>query len=292
MKIFLCVAIFSVFSAASLSAQNVSGKWYGKITQGPGGYSQLYDLELDLNQGSNITGESYSYITDILDARVGLSGSLSGNHLELQEYKNQIRQEKLPFSWVLCIKKFVVTYRKEGDIEYLQGDWSGVSKEDGDACVPGKIILSRTKSELQYFFDKGGFNIPIPPDSPIPVFTSDFNNTVINKISEIIVNHPTLQIRIYDYLKVDNDTVSVYLNRNSLVKSAGISKRAVKIDFNLDTRLDLNEILLFAENLGKIPPNTSLMEIIDGRHTYKLKIESDKQKTAAIYLRYQPILQR
>lgn len=292
MKILHYVAIFSLLSTLSVSAQDVSGKWYGKITQGPGGYSQLYDLELDLNQGTNITGESYSYITDILDARVGLSGSISGNYIELQEYKNLIRQEKLPFSWVLCIKKFVVTYRKEGDIEYLQGDWIGVSKEDGDSCVPGKIILSRTKPELQLFFDKGGFNNPIPPDTPIPVFTADFNNTTVAKVSEIIVTHPTLQIRLFDYLKVDNDTVSVYLNRNSLAKNIGISKRAVKIDFNLDTRIDLNEILLFAENLGKIPPNTSLMEIIDGRHTYRLKIESDKQKTAAIYLRYKPLIQK
>lgn len=287
MKIFLYVAIFSMLVCIPAFAQDVSGKWYGKITQGPGGYSQLYNLELDLKQRTGITGESYSYIPDILDARVGLSGSIKGNYIELQEFKDLVKEERLPLTWVLCIKKFVLTYRAEGNIEYLQGDWSGVSKEDGDECVPGKIVLARTKQDLQTFFDKGGFNVPIPAP-PVPVFTSNFNNTTVTKVSEIEVTHPTLQIRLYDYLKVDNDTVSVYLNRTRLAHAEGLSKRAVKIDFQLDPRIDLNELLLFAENLGKIPPNTSLMEIIDGKHTYRLKIESDKQKTAAIYLRYKP----
>jgi hypothetical protein len=288
MKMLLYAAVFSLL-ITSASAQNVSGKWYGSISQGPGGYSRLYDLELDLSQKENITGESYAYITNVLDARVGLTGTIKGNHVELQEDKKLIYQEKIPLTWVLCIKNFVLTYRDEGDREYMQGEWTGVSKEDGGACVPGKIILSRSKTDLQLFFSKGGFNNPVPPDSPIPAFTSDFNSTAVTKITEIEVHQPLLQIRLYDYLKVDNDTVSVYLNRNSLSKNIGISKRPVRINFNLDTRIDINEILLFAENLGKIPPNTSLMEIIDGRHTYRLKIESDKQKTAAIYLRYKPV---
>lgn len=282
------VAIFSLFVYSPVLAQDVSGKWYGKITQGPGGYSQLYDLELDLNQKTTITGESYSYIPDILDARVGLTGSIKGDRVVLQESKDLIRQEKLPLTWVLCIKKFILSYRTEGNVEYLQGDWSGVSKEDGEDCVPGKIILSRTKPELQQFFTNGGFEAPVPAE-PVPVFSPDFNNTIVNKVSEIEVNHPSLQIRLYDYLKVDNDTVSVYLNRKNLAHREGLSKRAIKIDFYIDTRIPVNEILLFAENLGKIPPNTSLMEIIDGKHTYRLKIESDKQKTAAIYLRYKPL---
>jgi hypothetical protein len=287
MRIVLYVAIFNLLFTGSALAQNVSGKWYGKITQGPGGYSELYDLELDLNQKKSITGESYSYIPGILDARVGLDGWIKGTHVELQEYKDLVRQERLPVTWVLCIKNFVLTYRNEGNIEYLLGDWTGVSKDDSLDCVPGKIVLARTKPELQQFFDKGGFNAPIPVES-LPVFTSDFNNTAVTKVSEIEVTHPSLQIRLYDYLKVDNDTVSVYLNRKSLAKREGLSKRAIKIDFYLDPRIDLNEILLFAENLGEIPPNTSLMEIIDGKRTYRLKIESDKQKTAAIYLRYKP----
>jgi len=294
MKMLLYVAIFSLV-ITSVSAQDISGKWYGKITQRPGGYSQLYDLELELSQNSqkNISGESYAYITYILDARVGLSGSIKGDHIELQEYKELIRQEKIPLTWVLCIKKFIMTYRKEGNIEYLQGDWSGVSKDDEESCVPGKIILARSKEDIQLFLANGGFNNPIPVSTPsdllLPVFTPDFHNTDINKVTEIEVNHLSLQIRLYDYLKIDNDTVSVYLNRNALAKNVRISKQPVKIDFNLDTRIDINEILLLAENLGEIPPNTSLLEIIDGKHIYRLKIESDKQKTAAIYLRYKPL---
>jgi hypothetical protein len=91
-----------------------------------------------------------------------------------------------------------------------------------------------------------------------------------------------------DYSRVDNDTVSVYLNRLPIAKNIWISKRAAVINFKIDTRISLHELLLYAENLGQIPPNTSSLLIVDGSRTHRIQIESDKQKTAAIYLRYKP----
>jgi hypothetical protein len=339
MRIFLCLAIFTLLVAAA-SGQDISGKWYGKLTQGPGGYSELYSLDLDLTQSKQLGGESYAYMGDSLDVRIGLSGSIDGDKVRLKEYEDRILKEVVPVPWIICIKKFFLTYRKEGNREYLQGDWTGwgkvtehvgcpinnpirkwtrgeeniylrdslslsrindnVNTQDcfpdsisgGGRCIPGDIILARSKEDLEVFFANGGFNNPIPAsspiESPIPVFTPDFHNTEIKKVTEIVVNHPSLQIRLYDYLRIDNDTVSVYLNRDVLAKNIRVSKQAVKLDFKLDTRIDLNEILLFAENLGQVPPNTSLIEIIDGSKKYRLKIESDKQKTAGIYLRYKP----
>ena len=49
--------IFLSFLTQEILGQNISGKWYGKITQGPGGYSQLYDLEMNLTQKKNIWGD-------------------------------------------------------------------------------------------------------------------------------------------------------------------------------------------------------------------------------------------
>ena len=60
------------------------------------------------------------------------------------------------------------------------------------------------------------------------------------------------------------------------------------IKFQIDKRIILHELLLYAENLGLVPPNTSELILIDGETRHRVMIVSDKQKTAAIYLRYKP----
>ncbi len=99
-----------------------------------------------------------------------------------------------------------------------------------------------------------------------------------------MVTHSDLQIQIVDYMKVDNDTVSVYLNRNLLAKNIRIDKRPAL----LNTRIELHELLLYAENLGQVPPNTSEMIVVDGDKRHRVMIVSDKEKTAAVYLKYKP----
>jgi len=87
-------------------------------------------------------------------------------------------------------------------------------------------------------------------------------------------------------MKPDNDTVSIYLNREILAKNIQISKRPALIKFQIDKLIVLHELLLYAENLGLVPPNTSELILIDGETRHRVMIVSDKQKTAAIYLRY------
>ncbi len=283
------------FSFQSSFSQNIHGRWIGKITQQPGGYSQLYDLELDLNQRKNIWGDSYAYDGDSVQIRIGLSGFIDKGSIRLNESVGWIREDKVPFSWIPCVKKFVLAHRVEGDFEYLEGTWSGVSKDNpADPCFPGKVILSRTIEGLNKFLEEHRDSVvtpqPIATASVPPVlnFSSRFLDTEPKKITEITVTHPDLQIQIVDYMKVDNDTVSVYLNRNLLAKNIRIDKRRALISFKLDTRVELHELLLYAENLGQIPPNTSEMIVVDGDKRHRVMIVSDKEKTAAVYLKYKP----
>lgn len=292
----LSLCIIVLFNFQSSLSQNIQGRWIGKITQQPGGYSQLYDLELDLSQRKNIWGESYAFEGDSVQIRFGLSGFIEKDSIRLNESLGWIREDKVPYNWIACVKQFVLAYRKEGIFEYLEGRWSGVSKNDAsDPCFPGKVILSRTLEGLNKFLEDRKDSIivtePIVTASitpPVLNFKLDFLNTEPKKITEIVVTHPDLQIQIVDYMKVDNDTVSVYLNRNLLAKNIRISKRPALLTFKLDTRLELHEILLYAENLGLVPPNTSEMILIDGEQRHRVMIVSDKEKTAAVYLKYKP----
>lgn len=291
----LIVIIISLSFQYSFS-QSIHGKWIGKITQQPGGYSQLYDLELDLNQRKNIWGDSYAFDGDSVKIRIGLSGFFDKDSIRLNESVGWIREDKVPFTWIACVKNFVLAYRKDDNFEYLEGTWTGVNKDDpSDPCFPGKVILSRTIDGLNKFMDDHKDSVIVTEAvtvlNSVPLllnFSTDFRETTPKKITEIVVNHADLQIQLVDYMKVDNDTVSVYLNRNLLAKNIRIAKRPALLNFRIDTRIELHELLLYAENLGKIPPNTSEMILVDGEKRHRVMIVSDKEKTAAVYLKYKP----
>lgn len=291
------LAFFSLLFLAVIQfaySQNIEGKWYGKITQSPGGFKQLYDLELTIKQNKKfISGISYATIKDSLYVKIGFTGSQDPDSIRLSESKYNVMQEVVPFPWEICIKNYVLSYRTENTTEYLEGTWDGKGRDD-DECIPGHIILARTPEALEQYLQANKDSViqtnPIVADSPPPSidFTSSFLNTIPLKVKEIVVHNANLQLHLIDYSKVDNDTVSIYLNRETLAKNIWISKRSAIVNFKLDTRLTFHELLLYAENLGKIPPNTSSLLLIDGQRVHRIRIESDKQKTAAIYLRYKP----
>jgi hypothetical protein len=293
MKILLLV-VFSLLIMTPAFSQDINGKWVGKAFQGPGELCRECNFELDLilSQTSTISGKSYHYQKDTTDIRMKLSGYFDNDTIRLRELRS-----KENYIWIYsdsvqaCLKQYMLKYQVLNNKEYLIGRGTGKGMGGGGPCIPADFVFARTQEELEYYVStpKDSLIITTASALPIPEFTADFKTTVVNKVTELTVTNPTLQLRLYDYLKIDNDTVSVYFNRNPLAKNVRISKQAVSIDFKLDTRIDVNELLLYAENLGQVPPNTSLLEIIDGTHTYRIKIESDKQKTAAIYLRYIPI---
>ena len=286
-----CCCIPAAFS------QNISGKWFGKITQQPGGYSQLYDFQLELNQKKNIWGDSYASMKDSVEIRIGLSGYIDKDTIRLSENRDWVRVDKVPWNWVACIKNINLSYRKENDNEYLEGTWNGVSKDRPyEDCIPGRVILSRTVEGLNQFLyeNRDSVIIAARPSTLIkneaspPDFNTPFMETEAKKVTEIQVHNKDLQLQLIDYLRVDNDTVSIYLDREIMAKNVWISKRPTVINFSLNPGFEMHEILLFAENLGEIPPNTSELLIIDGKDTHRVMIVSDKQKTAAVYLKYKP----
>ena len=64
-----------------------------------------------------------------------------------------------------------------------------------------------------------------------------------------------------------------------------LSTRAVHFTVALDTTRAVNEITMFADNLGSIPPNTALMVVTDGKKRYEIPMASNLDKNATLKIR-------
>jgi hypothetical protein len=102
---------------------------------------------------------------------------------------------------------------------------------------------------------------------------------------QIEVSSDSVRLSFYDNAEVDGDSISVFLNGKLVIAHQELSERAFNVYVQLDTNLETNEVSMFAENLGKYPPNTALMVISDGDKRYETFLSSDFKGNATIRLK-------
>jgi hypothetical protein len=105
------------------------------------------------------------------------------------------------------------------------------------------------------------------------------NNSVVKTIE---IEKENFRVDLYDNGDIDGDTVSLFYNGALLMAKKRLSDRAISFDLNFDNNKPINELTMYAENLGEIPPNTALMIVTDGSKRYEVRITSDLQKSGVI----------
>ncbi len=95
----------------------------------------------------------------------------------------------------------------------------------------------------------------------------------------------SLELSLYDNGEIDGDTVSVFMNGEMFMSKQGLKASAIKKTIYITKSNEDFTLLLFAENLGKYPPNTGLLVVHDGDDVYNLRFNSDFQKNTGIVFR-------
>ncbi len=99
----------------------------------------------------------------------------------------------------------------------------------------------------------------------------------------------SLVLTLYDNGDVDGDTVSVLMNGQVIFARQGLSTRANSKTVYIDKSMtDTLSMIMYAENLGSIPPNTGLLIIMDGEKRYEVRFSADLKTNASILLRRKP----
>lgn len=98
----------------------------------------------------------------------------------------------------------------------------------------------------------------------------------------IEIEQPTFTVQLYDNGEIDGDSVSLYYNGSLLASHKRLTDKPISFTLSLENMTGDNELTMFAENLGTIPPNTALMIVNDGDKRYEVRITSDTQKNGTI----------
>ena len=117
-------------------------------------------------------------------------------------------------------------------------------------------------------------------------FASILGNRTIETIQTVVFKSDSLTLTLYDNGEVDGDTVSVLLNGKNILSKQRLSTNAITKTIYMTPDLgDSLQLIMYAENLGSLPPNSGLLIIKDGRDRYEIRFAGDLTKNAAIILK-------
>ena len=154
------------------------------------------------------------------------------------------------------------------------------------AAAPAKAPVAKEemrrseKTVLSGKEEKPKTVIADPIDKPTP------ESLFKSRESKVVATFPlvgdTLELNFYDHAEIDGDTVSIFHNGMLLKKHLLLKAEPFTLRFHVGSLPERNDFTMVAENLGSIPPNTSLLvAYVDGVRQ-EARLESTEKESAAI----------
>jgi len=293
-----------------LSAQDITGVWTGYIKT-PG--SQL-EYELAISNGEkNLSG--YSLIIYPKDGieNIGIKKAkikqtkkeiyVEDGELVYDNFTTQPRRSKMFGKLSLILKDTLMILQGSFDTRSL--DFRDTRTYSGEVFLQktarpfsSKMLITMDEINLVHNLSFTGTKKPKTVKQPTynnlkkettgVVIKSPIKPTErkVQKISEIFFSSDSLLLSFYDNGTVDGDTISMVLNGKIIAEKIKLTTNAFRI--TIPTKMGQNDSLILvmhAESLGLIPPNTGLLIIQDGTARYEIRFEGDLQRSSAVVLR-------
>ncbi len=101
-------------------------------------------------------------------------------------------------------------------------------------------------------------------------------------VRQITVDHDSVSVTLYDNGEIDGDSVTLIFNDKILASHRMLTDKPQTFIIKIAPGNSRNELVMYAENLGSIPPNTALMVIYDGDKRYEVNISSSLSSNGAV----------
>jgi hypothetical protein len=128
----------------------------------------------------------------------------------------------------------------------------------------------------------------ITENKTIAPLDSKLEKRKITVLKTIEVESNSIKVDLYDNGEIDGDSISLFYNGKLILANQRLTEKSLKLILDVDNNSDVNELVMYAENLGTFPPNTALMIVTDGPNRYEVRITSDLEKSGVIHFIHKP----
>jgi len=297
--------ILSILISNLVQSQSVFGYWYGNANVKTKSSANNYLVELILQPEKGYVKGILNYYFKNTYRSLQVKGNYNAATRQLSLYDIPvIYHGSLTEFEVDCIMTMQGTLRVAQAGSNLAGVFKSLPEyknicPDISFNLALNADISKTDSVLKALSEyKENFQVwkPAATDTVVAVtiiprkVTNYVTENEYNKrekviIQELEVESDTLKVDVYDNGEIDGDIISVFYNEKLIMNNQKLTHKSIHIDLLLDSAKSSNEISMFAENLGLIPPNTALMVINDGNQKYNIRLSSSLEKNAAIRIK-------
>ena len=123
----------------------------------------------------------------------------------------------------------------------------------------------------------------IKKNIPVPDVIKERDNPLVKKIT---TSSTDILIELYDNGEIDGDTITVYDNNEVIAFKKRLTKSPITLNIKASADNPHHEIVMVANNLGSIPPNTALMIVTTEGKYYEIFVSSDEKKNAKVVIDY------
>jgi hypothetical protein len=275
--------LFTLLLAATFAhAEDLTGIWKGTLTQGPGGCYPTYSLELQINfDNDRITGHAYDYYDKAHFVKMSFTGRYNSKTHRMVLIEDKVLTAEIPADCLPCIKTYDLNYSRTGDLEELIGDWKGLYSEKRLVCPPGKIRLHKATTS--------DFPTEVAQNDSLSLLQATLHLQPREKeiVKTVTLNTGDIKIEFYDNAEIDHDTITVLMNDKLLLYRQMLTDKPLTVHFTALPGVQY-ELVMYADNLGDIPPNTALMMVTAGSEKFEVFLSSSLEKSAAVHFVYKP----
>jgi hypothetical protein len=250
------------------------GLWTGHLSQTDRAYEFYYEL--------NLQAEGKGYAKIMSEENGGSARHLLKWHLNENRDSLIVEEqgvlEKTDPNWRWCIKKLALGLDQDYNRFGFTGTWAGrldaTETQKAGACAPGKAYVERP------ILDK---TIKANVRSMQTQTALGSQGRKLKLQRSIEVNSSDLTISVWDNGTEDGDVVTIFFNGQRLANQHRISKN--KSNYRVKLNATENFLILQAEDLGSIKPNTVAVSINDGLREQILVMSADLEENGAVLIR-------